>query len=112
MPKLAGKLDGGAFRVPTIDGSMIDLSVIVEKEPTVEGLNEAFRINTNDTIEITNDPIVSSDVIGNKHGALVDGLLTSVLELENGTHMVKVVAWYDNELGYTNQMIRTMKVLV
>ena len=75
-------------------------------------MNEAFRVNVNETLDITMDPIVSSDIIGNKHGALVDGLLTSVLELENGTHMVKVVAWYDNELGYTNQMIRTMKVLI
>jgi len=112
MPKLDGKLHGGAFRVPTIDGSMIDLSVIVKKKPTVEGMNEAFRINSNETLEITNDPIVSSDVIGNTHGALVDGLLTDVLELEDGSHMIKVVAWYDNELGYTSQMIRTMKVLI
>ena len=112
MPKLDGKLHGGAFRVPVIDGSMIDLSIIVNKKPTVEGLNEAFRLNTNETLDITMDPVVSSDVIGNKHGALVDGLLTDVIELEDKTYMVKVVAWYDNELGYTNQMIRTMKVLV
>ena len=91
---------------------MIDVSVIVEKKPNVNSINESFRINSNETLEITMDPVVSSDVIGNKHGALVDGLLTDVLELEDGKYMVKVVAWYDNELGYTNQMIRTMKVLV
>ena len=112
MPKLDGKFHGGAFRVPVIDGSMIDVSVIVKKKPNVKGMNEAFRLNANETIDITMDPVVSSDIIGNKHGALVDGLLTDVLELEDGTHMVKVVAWYDNELGYTNQMIRTMKVLI
>ena len=112
MPKLDGKLSGNAFRVPVIDGSMIDLSIIVKKKPTVDGLNEAFRLHKNETLDITMDPIVSSDVIGNKHGALVDGLLTEVIELDNKTYMVKVVAWYDNELGYTNQMIRTMKVLV
>jgi glyceraldehyde 3-phosphate dehydrogenase len=112
MPKLDGKLHGGAFRVPVIDGSMIDLSIIVKKKPTVEGLNEAFRLHVNETLDITMDPIVSSDVIGNKHGALVDGLLTDVIELDGNRYMVKVVAWYDNELGYTNQMIRTMKVLV
>ena len=112
MPQLDGKLHGGAFRVPVIDGSMIDVSVIVEKKPNVNSINESFRINSNETLEITMDPVVSSDVIGNKHGALVDGLLTDVLELEDGKYMVKVVAWYDNELGYTNQMIRTMKVLV
>ena len=112
MPKLDGKLKGGAFRVPTIDGSMIDLSVIVKKKANIESINESFRLSKNETIDITMDPIVSSDIIGNKHGALVDGLLTDVLDLDDGTHMVKVVAWYDNELGYTNQMIRTMKVLI
>ena len=112
MPQLDGKLNGGAFRVPTIDGSMIDLSIIVKKKATVKNINEAFRLSVNDTLDFTMDPIVSSDVIGNKHGALVDGLLTDVLDLDDGTHMVKVVAWYDNELGYTNQMIRTMKVLI
>ena len=112
IPKLEGKLDGLAFRVPVIDGSMIDLSVIVKERPSVDEINEAFRVNKNETIDITNDPIVSSDVIGNKHGALVDGLLTNVISLDDGTYMIKVVAWYDNELGYTNQMIRTMKVLV
>ena len=112
MPNLDGKLHGGAFRVPTIDGSMIDLSVIVKKRVSVKSINEAFRLSVNDTLDFTMDPIVSADVIGNKHGALVDGLLTDVLDLDDGTHMVKVVAWYDNELGYTNQMIRTMKVLI
>ena len=112
MPQLDGKLNGGAFRVPTIDGSMIDLSIIVKKKVNKEKINEAFRLNINDTLDFTMDPIVSADVIGNKHGALVDGLLTDVLKLDDGTHMVKVVAWYDNELGYTNQMIRTMKVLI
>ena len=112
MPQLDGKLNGGAFRVPTIDGSMIDLSIIVKKKVNKEKINEAFRLNINETLDFTMDPIVSADVIGNKHGALVDGLLTDVLDLDDGTHMVKVVAWYDNELGYTNQMIRTMKVLI
>ena len=91
---------------------MQGINISNKKKPNIKGMNEAFRLNANETIDITMDPIVSADIIGDKHGALVDGLLTDVLELEDGTHMVKVVAWYDNELGYTNQMIRTMKVLV
>ncbi|HPZ23873.1 MAG TPA: type I glyceraldehyde-3-phosphate dehydrogenase [Bacilli bacterium] len=111
MPQLDGKLMGGAMRVPTIDGSMIDLSLVLKKKVSVDDINEAFRINQNKTIEITHDPIVSCDVIGHKTGALVDGELTEVLDVD-GKQMVKVIAWYDNELGYTNQMIRTMKVLI
>ncbi len=111
LPHLEGKLSGSAFRVPTIDGSVIDLTLELGTKVTKEDINEAFRININEVIDITFDPIASSDVIGKSTGALVDGLLTEVLDDESG-QMVKVVAWYDNELGYTKQMIRTMKVLV
>lgn len=111
LPQIDGLMKGSAFRVPTIDGSVIDLTLELVNHVTKEEINEAFRINQNEVIKITNDPIVSSDVIGRTTGALVDGLLTEVLE-DNGTQLVKIVAWYDNELGYTNQMIRTMKVLV
>lgn len=111
LPQIDGLMKGSAFRVPTIDGSVIDLTLELVNHVTKEEINEAFRINQNEVLRITNDPIVSSDVIGCTTGALVDGLLTEVLE-ENGTQLVKIVAWYDNELGYTNQMIRTMKVLV
>ena len=111
MPKLDGKLKGGAFRVPTIDGSVVDLTVEVEKAVTKEEVNFAFARAQSDTLVYTEDPIVSSDVVGFTGGSLVDGLLTDVLEVD-GKILVKVVAWYDNELGYTNQMIRTMKVLV
>ena len=111
MPKLDGKLKGGAFRVPTIDGSVVDLTVEVEKAVTKEEVNFAFARAQSETLVYTEDPIVSSDVVGFTGGSLVDGLLTDVLEVD-GKILVKVVAWYDNELGYTNQMIRTMKVLV
>ncbi len=111
MPKLGGKLKGGAFRVPTIDVSVVDLTVEVEKAVTKEEVNFAFARAQSDTLVYTEDPIVSSDVVGFTGGSLVDGLLTDVLEVD-GKILVKVVAWYDNELGYTNQMIRTMKVLV
>ncbi len=111
LPHLDGKLSGSAFRVPTIDGSVIDLTLELENHVTKEEINEAFKINQSEVIKFTEDPIVSSDVVGRTTGALVDGLLTEVLDGEDG-QLVKVVAWYDNELGYTNQMIRTMKVLI
>lgn len=109
IPKLDGKLKGGAFRVPTIDGSVVDLTVKLSRTVTAEEINEAFKNNESEVIRLTMDPIASSDVVGEKTGALVDGLLTEVLE---GTNLVKVVAWYDNELGYTNQMLRTMKKFI
>ena len=112
LPHLDGKLSGSAFRVPTIDGSVIDLTLELSSHVTKEMINEAFLNNQNEVIKITNDPIVSCDVIGEPTGALVDGLLTEVLVDEDGTELVKVVAWYDNELGYTKQMIRTMNVLI
>lgn len=111
LPHLDGKLSGSAFRVPTIDGSVIDLTLELENHVTKNEINEAFKINQNEVIKYTEDPIVSSDVVGRTTGALVDGLLTEVLDGEDG-QLIKVVAWYDNELGYTNQMIRTMKVLL
>ena len=77
---------------------------------TREEINKAFYDNQNETIKITDDPIVSSDLIGNHVGALVDSLLTNVLE-NNGKQLAKVVAWYDNEMGYSAQMVRTAKYL-
>lgn len=111
LPHLDGKLSGSAFRVPTIDGSVIDLTLELEHHVTKEEINEAFKVNQSEIIKYTEDPIVSSDVVGMTTGALVDGLLTEVLDSNDG-QLVKVVAWYDNELGYTNQMIRTMKEFI
>ena len=111
LPNLNGKLKGSAFRVPTIDGSVVDLTVKLKKNVTKEEINEMFKNNQSDVIKITFDPIVSSDIIGQTVGSLVDGLLTDVLESEN-ENLVKIVAWYDNELGYTNQMIRTLGELL
>lgn len=111
LPHLEGKLSGSSFRVPTIDGSVIDLTLELGRNVTKEEINEAFEKAKNEVLDITFDPIASSDVIGKSTGAWVDGLLTDVLTDEGG-QMVKVVAWYDNELGYTKQMIRTMKELV
>jgi glyceraldehyde 3-phosphate dehydrogenase len=110
IPDLLGKMDGSAFRVPVIDGSMIDLTLSLKRNTTVEEINNLFKNNQNETLKFTMDPIVSSDIIGKKIGALVDGLLTSIVE-SDGKQLVKVIAWYDNEMGYTSQMMRTAKAL-
>ncbi len=110
IPELNGKLLGSALRVPVGDGSMIDLTLKLRKKVTKEEINDLFEKNVDDILNVTKDPIVSSDVIGQKCGSLVDLLLTEVLDVEDG-QLVKVVAWYDNEGGYTAQMIRTMKHL-
>jgi glyceraldehyde 3-phosphate dehydrogenase len=111
IPSLLGKLDGNAFRVPVPDGSVIDVTLELAKNTSVEELNTLFTNNQNETLKITMDPVVSSDVLGKKTGALVDGLSTNVLE-SDGKQLVKIIAWYDNEMGYTAQMMRTAKKLM
>lgn len=111
LPNLKGKLDGCAMRVPVPTGSVIDLTIELGKTTTKEEINEVFKRNTNETLKFTMDPVVSSDIIGSSCGALVDGLSTSILETDGG-QLVKVVAWYDNEMGYSNQMVRTAKCLM
>ncbi len=111
IPHLNGKLDGIAFRVPVGDGSVIDVTLELEKNTTVEDVNNMFKSNQSKVFKYTEDPIVSSDIIGEEVGATVDGLLTNIVE-EDGKQLLKVVAWYDNEVGYTAQMIRTMKLFM
>ena len=108
IPELLGKLDGNALRVPTADGSVVDLTLELNRNTSVEEINKLFQDNQNETIKFTLDPIVSSDCLGKKVGAIVDGLSTSIVEAE-GAQLVKVLAWYDNEYGYTAQMLRTAK---
>ena len=110
IPELDGKLDGIALRVPVSDGSMVDLVLELKKNVTVEEINNLFINNVSESLRVSNDPIVSSDVIGIKSGALVDLLSTSIVEVD-GKQLVKVIAWYDNEMGYTAQMMRTAKKL-
>ena len=110
LPGLKGKMAGGALRVPTTTGSIVDLTLELKQNVTIDELNKAFENNQNETIQITYDPIVSSDIIGSHLGALVDGLLTNVLD-DNGKQLVKVVAWYDNEMGYSAQMVRVAEYL-
>ena len=111
IPSLDGKLSGGAIRVPVSDGSLIDLSLELKEKTTVDEINSMFMNNKNETIKGTFDPIVSSDIIGSVYGAVVDLSLTKVLE-EDGKQLVKVIAWYDNEMGYSSQMVRTAKKIL
>ncbi len=110
IPEVKGILDGTSFRVPVINGSCIDLTLTLSRETTLEELNNLFEKNASQVLKFTLDPIVSSDIIGNNCGALVDGLATKVLD--SNKKLVKIVAWYDNEYGYTAQMLRTMEVLL
>lgn len=111
IPELDGKLDGGAFRVPVGDGSVVDLTLELAKNTTSEEINKLFESKSTDYIKFTMDPVVSSDILGARCGSLVDGLSTKVLNVED-KQLVKVVSWYDNEMSYTSQMIKTMKVLL
>lgn len=108
IPELLNKLDGNAFRVPVADGSVIDVTLELSKNTTVEEINKLLQDNQDETLKFTMDPIVSSDILGKKYGAIVDGLSTNIVE-SDGTQLVKIVAWYDNEYGYTAQMLRTAK---
>ena len=110
LPNLDGKILGSAMRVPVSDGSLIDLVVELEKHTTIEEINETFQKNQNETLNYTTDPIVSSDIISSTYGATVDGNLTNIIEVE-GKQLINVVAWYDNEMGYSYQMVRTLKEL-
>ena len=105
FPQLKGKVGGAGIRVPVIDGSMTDITCIVQKKTSVEEINtlfkEAAEKSLKGILEYTEDPIVSVDIIGNNHSCILDGLLTSVL---NDGHLVKVVGWYDNESGYSKRL--------
>ena len=110
-PTLEGKMNGIAMRVPVPTGSVVDLALELGRKTTVGELNNVLKTAQNDTLQFTMDPVVSSDVIGRRCGSLVDGQLTDVLDVD-GKQMVKVVAWYDNEMSYTAQMVRTAKYLM
>lgn len=108
LPHLKGKLDGIALRVPVITGSVVDLVVELKKPVTVEEVNAAVKAAQSGTVGYTEDPIVSSDVIGISYGTLFDALSTVVMDVD-GKQLVKVITWYDNEASFTNQMVRTLK---
>jgi len=112
IKELKGKFDGLAIRVPTITGSLTDFTFLVGRKVTVEEINKAFREEAGKprykgVLEATDDPIVSSDIIGNSHSAIMDLGLTKVVDGD----LVKVMAWYDNEWGYANRLVEQISVV-
>lgn len=110
LPELEGKLSGMAMRVPVYDGSIVDLVVKVQKEVTAKEVNNAFKKAAEKTmkgiLQYTEEPLVSVDIIHNPHSAIVDGLLTTV-----NKQLVKVLAWYDNEWGYSMRLVDVLKMM-
>src|SRR3954447_16488120 len=112
IPDLKGKLNGGAFRVPTPDGSVTDFTAVLSKDATVEAVNAAFKTaasekNYKGILEYTDEPLVLQDIVGNPHSCIFDSKLTLTL----GNRFVKVVGWYDNEWGYSNRCVQMMEML-
>jgi glyceraldehyde 3-phosphate dehydrogenase len=112
IPDLKGRLNGGAFRVPTPDGSVTDFTAVLEKDATVDAVNAAFKEAAADksykgVLEYSDEPLVSIDIIGNPHSCIFDSKLTIML----GNRFVKVVGWYDNEWGYSNRCVEMLEML-
>jgi glyceraldehyde 3-phosphate dehydrogenase len=107
LPELKGKLDGGAQRIPVITGSVTELYSILDKKVTADEVNAAMKAASNESFGYNEDEIVSSDVIGINFGSLFDATQTKVMQM--GDHqMVKTVSWYDNEMSYVSQLVRTV----
>ncbi|HXV13651.1 MAG TPA: type I glyceraldehyde-3-phosphate dehydrogenase [Candidatus Krumholzibacteria bacterium] len=111
LPELKGKIDGTAVRVPVVDGSLVDFTVEVEKPASIEAVNKAMRDASQGAmkgiIEYTEDPIVSVDVIGNAHSAIFDAKSTMAI----GDRFFKLLAWYDNEYGYSGRMVDMLRLI-
>src|SRR5689334_10069372 len=107
LPDLKGKLDGSAQRVPTITGSLTELTAIINKKTTVDELNAAMKAASNESFGYTTDEIVSTDVIGITYGSLFDATQTRV-QTVGDTQLVRTVSWYDNEMSYVSQLVRTV----
>ena len=107
LPGLKGKLDGAAQRVPTITGSVTEVTAVLKKKVTVEEINAAMKAATNESFGYTEDEIVSSDIIGTTFGSYFDGTQTRV-QTVGDTQLVRTVSWYDNEMSYVSQLVRTM----
>jgi len=111
IPELKGKMDGAAMRVPVPDGSVTDLVCVLEQEPSVEEVNEAFRNAAGSgplqgILRYTEDPIVSSDIVGDPHSCIFDALSTMAMG-----NLVKVLGWYDNEWGYSNRLVDIVEMV-
>lgn len=107
LPSLKGKLDGSAQRVPTLTGSLTEVTALLGKKVTVEELNAAMKAASNESFGYTEDEIVSSDIIGTSFGSLFDATQTKVQNVGD-TQLVRVVSWYDNEMSYVSQLVRTL----
>jgi len=111
LPALEGKMDGCAIRVPTPDGSMVDLAVILEREASVDEINAAMKKAADGplskALEYCEDPIVSCDIVGNAHGSVFDAAMTM-----SAGRFVKVFSWYDNEWGFSNRMVHMMQMML
>lgn len=111
MPDVAGKIDGMAVRVPTADGSLVDLTVQLGRKTSVEGINAAMKkaaaTGLKGILEYTEDPIVSIDVVGNPHSSIFDAKSTMAI----GGNFFKVLSWYDNEFGYSGRMVDMLKLI-
>ena len=110
IPELDGKLNGSAFRVPTVSGSIAELTLVLEKNPTKEEINELMKKNANQSFGYNDEEIVSTDIVGSHVGSIFDATLTEIIESKE-ERLVKVCAWYDNENGYTSQLIRVLEYL-
>lgn len=112
IPDLKGKLNGGAYRVPTPDGSVTDFTAVLEKDATVAAVNAAFQKAASDksykgVVEYSEEPLVSQDIVGNPHSCIFDSKLTLML----GNRFVKIVGWYDNEWGYSNRCVEMLELI-
>lgn len=109
IPEVNGLLDGAALRVPTVTGSHTILYTLLDKKTTVEEINAAMKAKESTSFVYNEDEIVSADTIGTDAGAIFDATLTAIQEAEDGSQLVKTVSWYDNEGGFTGNMIRLLE---
>ncbi|MDW2906815.1 type I glyceraldehyde-3-phosphate dehydrogenase [Mesomycoplasma ovipneumoniae] len=111
VPSLTGKLDGIAIRVPVITGSFVDLSVELKSSPSIEELNKAIKKYESESFYYCDEPIVSSDIIGDRHGSVFDATLTKFVEVD-GKRLYKLYTWYDNESSFVAQFVRVIRYFV
>ena len=111
IPSVNGRIDGTALRVPVITGSVVELYSVLNKEVTAEEVNEAMKKYSSEAFLYNTDEIVSSDIIGVPAGSVFDATQTKIMAGENGEQLVKTVAWYDNEYGFTGNMIHTLEYM-
>ncbi|MDO4605582.1 MAG: type I glyceraldehyde-3-phosphate dehydrogenase [Helcococcus sp.] len=111
IPSLNGRIDGTALRVPVITGSVVELYSVLNKEVTVEEVNEAMKKYASEAFLYNTDEIVSSDIIGVPAGSVFDATQTKIMVGEEGEQLVKTVSWYDNEYGFTGNMIHTLEYM-